>query len=890
VSLTPGTRVGPYEVLAPLGAGGMGEVFRAHDTRLARDVAVKVLPTRLSEDGEALARFEREAKAVAALSHPNILAIFDFGRADGIAYAVTELLEGESLRERLKPGAFPERKAAECAIQIAHGLAAAHEKGIVHRDLKPENVFVSRDGRVKILDFGLARLAGAGAVDDDSGSPTEAHHTEPGTVLGTVGYMSPEQVRGQPVDHRSDIFSLGSVLFELATGGPAFKRDTSAETMTAILRDDPLDAPEPASRSSRLTPGLERILRHCLEKAPEERFQSARDLAFDLEALSGTTRSGTTAAVGAARTRLRVSPLLAGAAALTLLGLGFGLGRLGRGSAGAAASPLLSFTQLTFQAGALRYPSVSPEGQSFVFVGESGGDLDIQLQRVGGTNPLNLTADSEAEDSEPAFSPDGSQIAFRSERDGGGIFLMGATGESVRRLTHVGRNPAWSPDGTEIVYSTETIQPFYPYARAGFGELWAVKVASGEKRRLTPDSIDAVQPSWSPHGDRIAYWGLRTGGQRDLWTVARSGGESSVVSVTDDPDLDWNPVWAPDGRSLFFASDRGGTMGVFRLSIDESSGRTSGVPQPLHIPLPFACYLSLTRDGRRMLLASATGTDSIERLAFDPTTARVLGPASTLFESSLRLFWVSASADGERIAISTGGRREDLYDLQRDGTGLRQLTNDPHKDRGPTFFPDGRQLLFYSNRSGQYEAWSVRLDGSGLTQLTRTVGSEATEAQLSPDGSLLALNLDRGLALARLGATLPVSPEPMPPPGEGGVFEYPRWSRDGQRLAGILKLSSGRQSPAIFSLASRTYRSFDVEGTDPVHWVGGDRSILFMRMGRILAVEVDSGRVRDVLGPERPGAGRAPAPIFFYNLSADERTLHLIRSGNQADIWQVTLP
>ncbi len=877
-------------MIAPLGAGGMGEVFRAQDTRLAREVAVKVLPSRLSQDAEALARFEREAKAVAALSHPNILSIFDFGEHDGTAYAVTELLEGETLRERLKAGALPTRKAAELAIQIAHGLAAAHAKGIVHRDLKPENVFVSKDGRVKILDFGLARQLEPRAPGDDSGSPTEAHHTEPGAVLGTVGYMSPEQVRGQPVDHRSDIFSLGSVLFELSTGGPAFKRETSAETMTAILRDDPLEAPEPASRSSRITPGLERILRHCLEKAPEERFQSARDLAFDLEALSGSTQSGVASASGHARPRSWARPLAAAAGALALLAAGFGLGRLGRGSEAPVTSAQASFTQLTFQAGDLSYPSVSPEGQSFVFARDSDGDLDIHLQRVGGTNPINLTADSKADDSEPAFSPDGSQIAFRSARDGGGIFLMGATGESVKRLTDAGYNPAWSPDGTEIVYSTESIQPFYPYARGGFGVLWAVKVASGEKRQLTPPTADAVQPSWSPHGHRIAFWGLRPGGQRDLWTVGRSGGESSVVAATDDADLDWNPVWAPDGRSLYFASDRGGAMGVFRLGIDEASGRVSSPSQPLGVPLPFACHLSVTRDGRRLLLASASRTDSIERLAFDPATLRARGPASTVFESSLRLFTVSVSRDDQRIAISTGGRQEDLYALQRDGTGLRQLTNDPQKDRSPAFYPDGGRLLFYSNRSGQYEAWSVRLDGSGLVQLTRTVGSESTDTELSPDGSLVAMGLDRGVGLARLGATLPVAPEPLPDPGEGAVFGSPKWSRDGQQLVGTLKHASGRVTLAIYSLASKRYRNLDVEGADPPRWVNGDRSILFLRKGRILAVDVHSAEVHEVLGPDSFAGARAGAAIWYYDLPADERTLLVTRSAAQADIWQVTLP
>ncbi len=891
VSVTPGTRLGPYEITAPLGAGGMGEVFRARDTRLARDVAVKVLPGRLAADAEALARFEREAKAVAALSHPNILSLFDFGRADGIAYAVTELLEGESLRERLKAGALPARKAAECAIQIAHGLAAAHEKGIVHRDLKPENVFVSRDGHVKILDFGLARQAASTGATSDSVSPTEAHQTEPGTVLGTVGYMSPEQVRGQAADHRSDIFSLGSVLFEMATGEPAFKRGTAAETMTAILREDPLEMPEPASRSGRLQPALERVLRHCLEKAPEERFQSARDLAFDLESLSGSTRSGAQAVAAAAPSRLRVPPLAPAAAALALLGAGFTLGRLGR--SGAAETPLAtaSFAQLTFQSGALAYPSVSPEGQSFAFVNRDGGDLDIFLQRIGGANAVNLTADSPADDSEPAFSPDGAQIAFRSERDGGGLFLMGATGESVRRLTDAGFNPAWSPDAREIVYGTERLQPFWPYARNGWGALWAVSVASGEKRRLTPEGMDAVQPSWSPHGQRIAFWGVRPGGQRDLWTVSRSGEASSVASLTEDPDLDWNPVWSPDGRFLYFSSDRGGTLGLWRLPLDEASGRVSGPPQPLPVPFPVAGYASITRDGRKLVVAGAFGTDSIERVVFDPARALALGEPKRVFSSSLRLFYMGVSADGSRIAFTSGGRREDLYTLSADGTNLRQLTNDVFKDRGPSFLPDGKRLILYSNRSGQYEAWTMHLDGSGATQVTRTSGDEVLVPTVSPDGARLVLTLSNGTgtALARFDASAPTVLERLAAPPAGAVFEYATWSRDGTRLAGLLRQPSGRVTPAVYSIASKTYRALEVDAADSVSWVSGDRTLLFLRSGRLHAVDLAGSHEREVLTPESLARG-VGEPIYTYAVSGDQRSLFLVRWHDQADIWQITLP
>src|SRR5436190_1649531 len=288
MSLRTGARLGRYEILSQLGAGGMGEVYRARDARLGRDVAVKVLPSSFSSDSDRLRRFEQEARAAGVLNHPNILAIYDVGTHDGSPYVVSELLEGETLRDRLG-GSSSTRKSVEYAIQIAQGLAAAHEKGIVHRDLKPENLFITRDGRVKILDFGLAKLTEpqfVGAPQTDAPTVPLDADTGPGVVMGTAGYMSPEQVRGQRVDHRSDMFSFGAILYEMLTGRRAFHRESAVETLNSILKEDPPEFPE---TSRNIAPGLERVVRHCLEKNPEERFQSARDLAFDLEALSGVS-------------------------------------------------------------------------------------------------------------------------------------------------------------------------------------------------------------------------------------------------------------------------------------------------------------------------------------------------------------------------------------------------------------------------------------------------------------------------------------------------------------------------------------------------------------------------------------------------------------------------
>src|SRR5271167_2871017 len=307
MSLSSGARLGPYEVIALLGAGGMGEVYRARDSRLKREVAIKVLPQALSLDPDRLRRFEQEALATAALNHPNILAVFDIGTNEGSPYVVSELLEGETLRERLRSGAIALRKALDYALQIAHGLAAAHEKGIVHRDLKPENLFVTKDGRVKILDFGLAKLTQP-ELGSHTSLPTMTHVTEAGVVMGTAGYMSPEQVRGIALDARSDIFSFGAILYEMLSGQRAFHGDTAADTMSAILKEDPPDLTE---TNRTVSPALERIVQHCLEKNPEQRFHSASDIAFDLEHLTGvsgtTARAAVAAAGGKPRARLFIA-------------------------------------------------------------------------------------------------------------------------------------------------------------------------------------------------------------------------------------------------------------------------------------------------------------------------------------------------------------------------------------------------------------------------------------------------------------------------------------------------------------------------------------------------------------------------------------------------------
>jgi hypothetical protein len=467
-----GPTLGAYQILGKLGKGGMGEVYRALDPRLDRTVAIKVLPPHVAASPEARQRFEREAVSIAKLSHPNILSIFEFGLHGRTAFVVTELLDGETLRARLIGGSLPPRRAVAYALQIARGMAAAHARGIVHRDLKPENVMITRDDQVKILDFGLAK-----SVETPQTELTRAGTvvTSAGTVLGTFGYMAPEQVRGLAVDHRADMFAFGAVLYEMLSGERAFKGETAADTMTAVLTKDP---PDLGAASLSIPPALERIVRRCLEKSPDLRFQSANDLAFALETLSTVSTSTTGLADVVApvqRTRTTWLPWAIAAAGVLAAAASLFMNR--------AAPPEArwdAFTRITEAAGEETGPTLSPDGNTVAYAMRVNGSWDIYAQRVGGRNPTPIANDPDRDEGAPAFSPDGSLVAFHQSGRSGGIFVVGATGESVRRLTDIGFDPAWSPDSKQIVFATEEVVE--PSSRQGDSDLYVVDLSGGAPR------------------------------------------------------------------------------------------------------------------------------------------------------------------------------------------------------------------------------------------------------------------------------------------------------------------------------------------------------------------------------------------------------------------------
>lgn len=861
MALSAGTQLGPYEIVARIGAGGMSEVYRAIDPRIGRDVAIKVLPPAFAKFADRMHRFETEARAAGALNHPNLITIFDVGKAEGKPYIVTELLEGDTLRGHLREGGvavrLPVRKAVDYGIQIANGLAAAHERGIVHRDLKPENLFVTKDGRVKILDFGVAKLRSADdmAFSDDE---TMEQDTSPGTVIGTVGYMSPEQVRGQGVDGRSDIFSLGTLLYEMVAGEHPFRSASPADTMSAILREDP---PDLTTINSAVTPGLDRVIRHCLEKSPEQRFQSARDLAFDLDMIS--SGSGTMPVVTEKAPR---RGLIAAAIGLALLLTGAAIGWILQPRV--RKEPPVSFTHLTWNDGIELGGSLAPDGQTFVYT----RDTDVYLQRVGGRNAINLTKNCAAADSQPAFSPDGTMIAYRSECDGGGIFVMGATGESSRRLADGCFNPSWSPDSARIVCATESVN-YTPTSRGTMSALWVIDVRNGAKRKLLEH--DGVQPSWSPHGNRIAYWGMAgESAQRDLWTIdpAAADPAKSVVRVNDDPAVDWNPVWSPDGRFLYYGSDRSGAMNLWRVPIDEKSGKTHGEAEPMMTPSRFSGHYSISRDGTRILFSSIEQTEDLKAIHFDPVAGATVGESRSILAGSFLVFSSQVSPDGRFIAVTNRGGQEDLSIVDVASGEMRQITNDAARDRAPVWSPDGQLIYFYSNRDkDRYEIWSVRPDGSGLTQITHTTGRSVWYPGIAPDGRRLAFFNDEHSFLMT-GNRI----EALPPSGEGLHPAMSTWSPDGTMLAGEVRDCPGL---AVYTIATRTYRTLTQSGARPI-WLPNGREILFSDGGKPRIVDVVSGAFRDVA---------TTVPASAMSLSADGRTLVYSDRRTQSDIWMMTL-
>ena len=793
MALTSGTRLGPYEIITPLGAGGMGEVYRALDTRLDRTVAVKILPESFASDVDRLQRFEHEARVLSALNHPNLLSIFDVGTQGGIHYLVSEFLEGQTLRERLSSGPLPQRRSTDCAMQIASGLSAAHDKGIVHRDLKPENVFVTRDERVKILDFGLAKQTRAIDVTAEGATLTGPTPTAAGMVLGTVGYMSPEQVRAQATDHRSDIFSFGAILYEMVSGKRAFKGDSSIETMNAILKGEP---PELAESGLLVSPELERIVRRCLEKAPERRFQSASDLAFAIEALSGTSSGiGVQAPANGLPVRPKwLRPLAVVVILLAGSAMGYLLNALRKGEASGLGNVL--FQQLDFQSEAVFNARFAPDGETVLYSAATEGNIpELYIHRADYPAPQSMGLHdvrllSISTKGEVAVLTHAVYLAQRQFR--GTLSEIAIGGGAPREILQDVREADWSPDGTKLAVIREI---------DGKDRL---EFPIGKVLHETSGYLSDLR--FSPQGDRIAFFEHPVKyDDRGSIDVVDLAGHASVLS--DGYQAEEGLAWAPTGKTIFFSGQVGNGFNliIYELTMSGQKRTVLAAPDDLWV-------LDVSREGKLLvsrgqyeerIMALAPGSKSEQEMSWlDSSNNTVLSAdgRTLLFSDGSTTVGVNYAlclrkTDGSPVVRLGDGNAQGLspdgkWALSIVPTSPMRLTLYPTGAGEPmplengkiqtydsaAFFPDGKRVLACGSEAGQAARCYLQELAGGPPQAATPPGT--VHGLVSPEGnSILARDADGKFSI------YPVTGgPPKPVPGTAPDDEMIHWSSDGRSV------------------------------------------------------------------------------------------------------------
>ena len=797
MALTAGTRLGPYDILSTIGAGAMGVVYKARDTRLGRDVAIKVLPAVFARDPDRLARFEREARAVAAINHPNILSVHDIGSADAVdaeegaarvTYMVTELLDGDTLRARLAQGPLAARKSADVGMQIARGLAAAHDRGIVHRDLKPENIVLLRDGHVKILDFGLAKQS---AVSSGSGEQETIAATDAGTVLGTVGYMAPEQVRGEGADARTDLFALGAVLYELASGRRAFAAATAAETMTAILRQDPPDLSEPPSA---LPAAFSRVVRHALEKDPGDRFQSARDFAFALQALGDSATSSSASASTAAKTAAVRRPLrareLAAWSLAGLLALVAGAAILWPPAAvsqshSSSASPVIFSATLAWRDTNLLSPAVSPDGGRVAFIARGPAGDSIAVRRLDSLETQPLKGTTGVRMGCVFWSPDGNSLGFIA---GGKLKSIELTTEKVDVIADApnGFGGAWGSDGT-ILFSPDQRSPVYRVSASG-----------GESKPVT--TLDAAA------GEQAHRW----------------------------------PQFLPDGRHFVFMPWSSGavTRKTQLASLDGGPSKTLFEAESAAVVA--GSYYLFVRDRPSALMAQA----------FNPRTFEPEGrPSRVVADENVDFMWINGapwlSGSANTLVYTTGKFREtQLTWFNRSGRALGTIGS-PDVYYDPAISDDGTTLAIEKRDAdrGSTDLWTVDLVRGAFSPLTTTPGFESVSTW-SPDGRRVAFASDQDKAQPKIWVKDAGGTGAEDALVDGRSFPTD-WSRDGKYILYMLESGATGWDVWVYDVEHRTSKALLASAFN-------EYGARFSNDGRWIAYVSDEGRTFQVFARSFP--------------------------------------